>query len=406
MVTQHQPEPTTIPAPTASSQNGGAPVLAEGAQVAGEDCTFHKTVTDRQRYQVHLDFGKIFEAQGNFERALDEYHDALKIVEGKRRGAFKAADEALAHRRMAAALDRLGRFDGAEQHYNQALKLDPQNAKIWNDAGYSYYLQRRWAEAEHALRRALELAPDDTRCRTNLGLTLAAAGRSTDALPLLSRSHGDAIGHANLGYLLAATGQSDLARQHYMTALAMRPDLTLARQALAQLDRQERQGGDPKTAPTLVAQAQRSQPPTRSVDHTVTPAASAPVEIPAAGPAVSERPQARSSPAAANTPPAPARVVAQAGPASHVDARVTRAGAPAARSSPPLPSRVLPEAKAAGSVEARVSRTSAARPQIPAPRTSFGPVDSQVARASATRAKIPPPKSFHEQDHARQPWPE
>ena len=64
-----------------------------------------------------------------------------------------------------------------------------------------------------ALKTAVRLSPDDDRIRTNLGLTLAAAGRTDEALPLLSQSNGDAIGHANLGYLLAASGQFDLARQ-------------------------------------------------------------------------------------------------------------------------------------------------------------------------------------------------
>ena len=51
---------------------------------------------------------------------------------------------------------------------------------------------------------------------------------------------GTAAGHANLGYLLAATGQYELARQEYRKALAIRPDLTSPAHALAQLDRQQR----------------------------------------------------------------------------------------------------------------------------------------------------------------------
>ncbi len=86
----------------------------------------------------------------------------------------------------------------------------------------------------------MKLAPDDPRVRTNLGMTLAAAGKTEEALPLLSGNQGDAIGHANLGYLLASTGQYERARQEYQAALSMRPDLDLAHRALAQLDRQEK----------------------------------------------------------------------------------------------------------------------------------------------------------------------
>jgi Flp pilus assembly protein TadD len=211
------------------------------------------TTTPRQKYQVHIDFGRIFESQGNFDAAIQEYQDALTVLKDTRHGGFNPSDEALAHRRIGGALDRLGRFAQAEVHYKKALKLAQKDPKIWNDAGYSYYLQGRYAEAEAAFKTALKLAPDDERIRTNLGLAVAATGRTQEAMPLLSQANGDAIGHANLGYLLAATGQLDLARQQYETALAVRPDLALARRALVQIDRQQQSVKSPAAQPTQTA---------------------------------------------------------------------------------------------------------------------------------------------------------
>ena len=235
-----QPATTTTPANSQSTQED-IPTTAsvDLGRTVGENITFHQNATDRQRFQVHLDFGRVFENQGNLDQAIKEYQDALSTVETKRHAGFKATDQALAHRRLAAAYDRRGRFTQAEEHYNKALKLSPKDARIWNDAGYSYYLQGRWAEAEPALKMAMKLAPDDSRIRTNLGLLLAASGRFEEALPFLSRTEGDAVGHANLGYLLASTGQFEQARKEYGKALAMRPDLVLAKRALAQLDKQQ-----------------------------------------------------------------------------------------------------------------------------------------------------------------------
>jgi Flp pilus assembly protein TadD len=179
----------------------------------------------------------VFETEGNYEAALLEYQEALTASEARGIGKARSKEEALAHRRMANALDKLGRFAQAEVHYKKACKLAPHDPKVWNDAGYSYYLQGRWADAERTLKIAERLAPEDQRIKTNLGLVVAAAGRPQEAFPLLSRFSGDAIGHANLGYLLAATGQVDLARQQYLQALALRPNLALAQRALAQLDR-------------------------------------------------------------------------------------------------------------------------------------------------------------------------
>ena len=236
-------------------------------RTVGENTTFHKSATDRQKFQVHIDFGKVFETQGNLDRAVQEYQDALKVAEGRGRGDLTAADEALAHRRIASTLDRLGQFRQSEAHYQKARKLAPKDPKVWNDAGYSYYLQGRWGDAERSLRTALKLAPGDARVRTNLGMTLAAAGKTDEALSLLSINEGDAIGHANLGYLLASTGQYQRARQEYQTALTMRPDLPVAQRALAQLDRQERG----ITAPPTTAIARNVPPATAAGSGMVDP---------------------------------------------------------------------------------------------------------------------------------------
>ena len=164
-------------------------------------------------------------------------------------------------RRIGNAYDRLGRFTQAELHYKKALRLSPRDPRIWNDVGYSYYLQGRWADAERTLKTGMKHAPEDIRLKTNLGLTLAASGRNQEALPLLSQYSGDAVGHANLGFLLAATGQVELARQQYLQALALRPSLDLARRALAQLDRA--QEGE--------AVATSAQPPAQSAGNVPLP---------------------------------------------------------------------------------------------------------------------------------------
>ena len=270
---------------------------------------FQEKATFRQQFQVHIDFGRVFEAQGNLEAAIKEYQDALTVTENKRRGPFRAADEALAHRRIGGAMDRLGRFPQAETHYKTALKLSPKDPKTWNDAGYSYYLQGRWTDAERALKTAVRLAPDDERVRTNLGLTLAAQGRTKEALPLLSQSNGEAIGHTNLGYLLAATGQLDLARQQYEAALALRPDLTVARRALAQIEHKRVVSQSPGMQATSPAQSVRST--AHPIDPGVNQASTATIKVP-----------------------------------------------------PPLPSRILPEARAPIAVDQQTSRASSSIPDL------------------------------------------
>jgi Flp pilus assembly protein TadD len=278
VVTPRQPASSApTPAPQIPEGAAGAEVAAQ-IQATGPPSEFHAKASDRQAFQVHIDFGRVFESQGNFDGAVLEYQEAITVLETRRRGAFQPADKALAHRRMAGALDRLGRFAQADVHYQQALKFCPKDPKIWNDIGYSYYLQGRWPDSEKALRTAAKFAPDDERIRINLGLTLAAAGKTSEAFPLLSQSSGDATGHANLGYLLAATGQYDLARRQYETSLALRPDMELARRALARLDSQQRAPEMSGTPNALAAGSVRST--AHPVDINVKPAAARASQIP------------------------------------------------------------------------------------------------------------------------------
>lgn len=189
-----------------------------------------------QQTGVHLDLSDAMESQGRVEEAVAEYQKAIDVA-GRRGGRRpSAASQGLAHRRMAGALDRLGRFEVADPHHHSALKLTSKDAATWNDAGYGDYLRGLYPEAERKLRAAAALDPKDARILTNLGLVLAATGRDDAALEAFTRASGPAAAHANLAYVLAGGGRIEAARDHYRRALQLQPDLVTARTALAKLD--------------------------------------------------------------------------------------------------------------------------------------------------------------------------
>jgi len=195
--------------------------------------------TKEEQYNVHLELGRFLENQDNFELANERVPEALEACE--KHASFLAGSksnekQAVAHRRMGAVLDRLGRFEQSEIHYRTALKIHPRDPKVWNDAGYSYYLQSRWADSERALKTAASLDPNNTRVLTNLGLTLAALGKTNEALAAFTKAGGPSVGHTNLAYILAAMGQNDLAIKHYRTALEFQPEFEPAKQALAAVE--------------------------------------------------------------------------------------------------------------------------------------------------------------------------
>ncbi len=425
------------PLQTQSAAQAPAPQVPEGAsspevaaqiQSSAQQTDFQAKATDRQSFQVHIDFGRVFESQGNFDAALLEYQEALAVVETKRRGSLGPADSALAHRRMAGTLDRLGRFAQAEAHYQKALNFSPRDSKIWNDVGYSYYLQGRWPDAERALKTAAQLAPDDERIRINLGLALAAAGKTTEAFPLLSQSTGDAAGHANLGYLLAATGQFDLARQQYEIALAQRPDMELARRALARLARQQQNSAAPDGTGGSLAASKRvaaealdrhverahvttaTVPPARNLSvkpaavttATISPPQNLPVEPAAATKATI--PPSRNlhiEPTAVFTATIPPSRNLQVKPAAAANAAIlpsrdllveppaaTKATIPPSRNLHVEPTVVI-TANIPPSRKLQVKPAAAASAAIPPSR------DLLVEPAAATKATIPPPRNLH-----------
>ena len=84
------------------------------------------------------------------------------------------------------------------------MKLSPKYPDLLCDYGYSLYLQRRWAEAEGTLRKAVAEAPRHQRSHCNLGLVLAQTERKREALAEFQQEGCDAsAAQANLGLVLA-----------------------------------------------------------------------------------------------------------------------------------------------------------------------------------------------------------
>ncbi len=270
---------------------------------------FHAKVGPEQEYQVHIDFGRLQETNGNLEAALAEYQKAVDVCQ--QRGSYLSpkkngpAQEALAERKLAGALDRLGRFAQAEMHYQKAIKLAPADARIWNDVGYSYALQNRLDDSERALKQSDTIEPNNQKTLTNLGLTYAKQGKIDEALACLSRASGPAIAHANLGYILAAMGKTDEARAHYQESIALQPTMTAPRTALAKLDRDARQGPPALAANALVDSGMKQAVATTTLAPAVAPT---PPTLPSANVAAAERD--------VSTPTAPTPLPASLEPAS------------------------------------------------------------------------------------------
>jgi Tfp pilus assembly protein PilF len=162
--------------------------------------------------------GKLFEAAALYDKARS----------------LDSANETLT-RRLAVLYDCQGAFPQADAEYQRALELAPNNPDLWNDFGYSHYCRGNWVQAEEALRKALAIKPDHKRAWTNLGLVLVQAGRPEESYEAFTKVVPPAQAHCNLGFALAAKGESAEAIHQYQLALELAPDLQLAQAALSKL---------------------------------------------------------------------------------------------------------------------------------------------------------------------------
>jgi Tfp pilus assembly protein PilF len=82
------------------------------------------------------------------------------------------------------------------------------------------------------LQHAVLLDAKNPLYRNNLALVLVDAGRPEDAFQQLVAAHGEAVAHYNLGFIQLERNMRDQASAHFQRALALNPQLDVARQML------------------------------------------------------------------------------------------------------------------------------------------------------------------------------
>ena len=82
-------------------------------------------------------------------------------------------EDALLHNGISYCQAKLGEYKPAIEHAERAVALDPGNAKLVSDLGYTLIEDGRAAEAEPHLRRAVKLDPNDELAKGNLEYCLS-----------------------------------------------------------------------------------------------------------------------------------------------------------------------------------------------------------------------------------------
>jgi type IV pilus assembly protein PilF len=148
-------------------------------------------------------------------------------------------DRAQIHIDLGAGYYERGQMDVALEELNEAMKLDPSNAKTYNVFGLVYATMGENAKAEQNFQRALALAPLDSEIHHNWGWYLCSNGRARESIAEFEQAlrnplyRTPEIALINAARCSASFGDTAAAQAYYRRALAASPGNPAAAYGLA-----------------------------------------------------------------------------------------------------------------------------------------------------------------------------
>jgi protein O-GlcNAc transferase len=200
--------------------------LARG-DLTGAASAFRKAIAQQSgNPHVYNNLGVILAQRGELDEAIPLFRKALALDArhiDARRNLIAALDA------RAAAHFQAGRHKEAAIGFGELIALDPLAAKAWTDLGASLAAMGRISDAVEQHLRAVELDPDYPLALSNLGSALHSLGRSDEAARVLERALVLAPDHWRAAVNLASVeewrGNLSHAEEMARRALALRPNL-------------------------------------------------------------------------------------------------------------------------------------------------------------------------------------
>ena len=148
-----------------------------------------------------------------------------------------------------------GDAQGALREYLDAVENDPDLPDTHNGLGLIYaYSFGRPDDAQKEFQKALQLKPDFSEARTNLGALYISRGRFAEAVPLLEKSAADpiykdrVIAQTDLGWALYKTGAAERGIRELKGALSLAPKFCIGWRQLGTIHAELNQLEDARAA--------------------------------------------------------------------------------------------------------------------------------------------------------------
>lgn len=152
---------------------------------------------------------------------------AVALSTGLALGQATVSDDAEAHYRAGDQLEKSADLTGAEAEYKKSLELQAKNPSALGALAYLYSTQKRYPEAEAALRKFIEIDPQNAKAHVQLGSVLLESNQNEAAIKELTAASGlagsDATLLRNVAELYATHSLYPQAAQQYSAVLRLNP---------------------------------------------------------------------------------------------------------------------------------------------------------------------------------------
>ena len=196
----------------------GVLTWCQGGMYADPDTLWRTTLARNPGcFMAHDNLGILLRRKGQLDEAIAHFQKALEIQ----------PDNARVHNNLGNALLQNGQLDEAIAHFQKALEIQPNLAVVHDNLGAVFLKKGQIDEAIARFRRALDIQPGLVEAHYNLGLALFQKGQLDSAIAhfakVLEIQPDLADAHANLGTVFLQKGQVAEAMVHFQKVLELQP---------------------------------------------------------------------------------------------------------------------------------------------------------------------------------------